>query len=92
MVIERLGNPEKFLRVSEAVTATPDPPARPCIPVESAPVRLRPCGRECRRDPIAPAYRRSLAPTSLADAFFLPVFAPSLRFRESRSNPALDLG
>ncbi|MFA0767824.1 MAG: hypothetical protein OXFUSZZB_001152 [Candidatus Fervidibacter sp.] len=36
MVIERLGNPEKFLRVSEAVTATPDPPARPCIPSKLA--------------------------------------------------------
>jgi len=46
---ERLGNPEKFVQVSEAVNGQPDLPGRPCIPVESAPVpacvRLRAYGR-----------------------------------------------
>jgi hypothetical protein len=41
MVIERLGSPEKFVRVSEAVSGQPDPPARPCIPSKSAGARAR---------------------------------------------------
>ena len=53
MVIERLGSPEKFVRVSEAVTAPPDPPACWGIPSKPAgacacarvraPASLRPC-------------------------------------------------
>jgi len=36
MVIERLGNPKKFARVTEAVNGLPAPPARSGIPAESA--------------------------------------------------------
>jgi hypothetical protein len=43
MVIERLGSPEKFVRVSEAVSGQPDPPARPCIPSKPACARAPAC-------------------------------------------------
>jgi hypothetical protein len=49
MVIERLGSPEKFVRVSEAVMTPPDPPACWGIPAESprapacVPTRFQQC-------------------------------------------------
>jgi hypothetical protein len=65
MVIERLGNPEKFLRVSEAVTATPDPPSALGIPSKPADrcarVRLRACAnlRPIAALPRKPQRRRA---------------------------------
>jgi hypothetical protein len=52
MVIERLGHPEKFVRITEAVNGLPAPPVCSGIPAESprVPACLR--LRECRRDPI----------------------------------------
>jgi hypothetical protein len=64
---ERLGNPAKFVRVSEAVNGQPDPPARPCIPQKPAgvPVCLRQIAyASCTNQPAdatCPQYR-ALAP------------------------------
>jgi hypothetical protein len=41
MVIERLGSPEKFVRVSEAVSGQPDPPSALGIPSKPAGARAR---------------------------------------------------
>jgi hypothetical protein len=47
--VKRLKDFAQNRAVSGAVSGQPDPPARPCIPVESAPVRpcvrLRACAR-----------------------------------------------
>jgi len=51
---ERLGNPAKFVRVSEAVNGQPDLPARPCIPQKPAGVPVRLCAYAKLLTPVAP--------------------------------------
>jgi hypothetical protein len=51
--MKHLGHPKKFARVTEAVTATPDPSVRSGIPVKARPpARARACER-LPADPLA---------------------------------------
>jgi hypothetical protein len=85
--VKRLKDFAQNRAVSGAVSGQPDPPVCSGIPAESP--RAPACLRLCASARAGVPMRLNFSPCACLPTL---IFAPSLRFRESRSDPVLDLG